>query len=137
MNPTLYPEPAVLIASACRPNMTRTERRDAMARLRRNALQAGFAVIPAKGYWQGAPEPSYVIVDRNRGGLQSFADRVLREFRQDAVLYVDSFRHAALFFRDGSTEPMGRLTATSERPQADGYTYVPRLRTYYVARKGA
>lgn len=137
---SLHLPPACYILSAERATLS-PEENATRTRALRSRLSTGSGLVrPALGSWEGALEASNVIyVPRGEGArVRALVLEEMRYFEQAAVMYVAPSRRCYLIRGPGfSREYIGRLVGQPDKPtDVPGWTYVPELRTYYVARKG-
>ena len=76
---------------------------DAVARIVSREVDA-FTILPARGYWHGAPEPSaMIVIDSDTASIARVITRLRTELGQDAVavqtapgLCLDTVSHACI-----------------------------------------
>ena len=130
--------PACYILSACRPEHTPATNEQRTERLRLGIQASGFPYRNAVCYWEGNREASFVVfVPAGRG--KEVRAKVLawaKRYSQDSVMYVNPRRRCYLISGPGfSQERIGQLEGQAAEPQhVPGWTYVPALSTYFVAR---
>jgi len=136
--------PPVAILSAARPGMSAAEAERVTRDLEQDARRTGYEVRRGKGMYQGKREPAVVLYGAtgtgSYGDLLGTALMLARKYRQETVFMVNGERRCFLVNtgegRGG--QALGRLHASPTVPaEADGWTYLPHLKTYYYTMPGA
>ena len=84
---------------------------------------AGLTFKPAKGFYKGSKENSFVVIIPSQAHIEGLL-KLAKSFNQESILHQDSNQIARLLYADGRVEQLGKLVqVTKEVAQTlDGYT---------------